>query len=80
MALPVIAIGNRENRKQLAADFGAAAVFGPDDPDLVCKVNELTKIAGAGGADVVIETSGTTAGLKKSLEYVAKNGRVLVNG
>lgn len=78
--LPVVAIGNRENRKKLAMDFGATAVFSPDDSDLTQKIKDCTKITGLGGPDVVIETSGTTSGLKKSLEYVAKNGRVLVNG
>lgn len=48
-ALPVIAIGNRENRKQLAMDFGAAAVFSPDDLNLTLKVESYTKITGVGG-------------------------------
>lgn len=78
--LPVVAVGNRENRKKLAVEFGADAVFEPDDMDLENKIRECTKITGAGGPDVVIETSGTTSGLKSALKYVSKNGRVLVNG
>lgn len=78
--LPVVAVGNRENRKKLAVEFGADAVFEPDDMDLENKIRECTKITGAGGPDVVIETSGTTSGLKNALKYVSKNGRVLVNG
>lgn len=47
--LPVVAVGNRENRKKLAVEFGADAVFEPDDMDLENKIRECTKITGAGG-------------------------------
>ena len=78
--LPVIAVGNRDIRKQKARESGADFVYSPDDVDLAEKIIANTKISGNGGADVVLETSGSIDGLLSSLKYTAKWGRVMVNG
>ncbi len=80
-ALPVIAIGNRDIRKEKARQFGAEYVFSPDEPDIVKKIIAITEETnGVKGANVVLETSGTMAGLKLGLRYASKYARVLVNG
>ncbi len=80
-ALPIIAIGNRDIRREKAALFGAEYVFSPDEPDIVNKIVDITeKTNGVRGANVVLETSGTMAGLKLALRYAAKYARVLING
>jgi len=79
--MPVIAVGNRDIRRQKAADFGAHYVFSPDDPDLTKKIQEITQRKSLiKGANVVIETSGSEDGLIKCLEYTATRGRVMLNG
>lgn len=78
-ALPVVAIGNREIRRDLAKDFGADYVFAPDEKNLSEKVIALTSVTGK-GADVVIETSGSTDALNLALFYTAKHGRISLNG
>ncbi len=78
--LPVIAVGNRDIRKQKALESGADFVYDPNDEKLAEKIIANTKIAGNGGADVVLETSGNVDGLISSLKYTAKWGRVMVNG
>lgn len=79
--IPVIAVGNRDIRRQKAKDFGADYVFSPDDPDLVEKINSITEsITGVKGANVIIETSGNEKGLLKALEYTSMRARVMLNG
>ncbi|MCI8622415.1 MAG: zinc-binding alcohol dehydrogenase [Provencibacterium sp.] len=78
--LPVIAVGNREIRKQKALQYGAKFVLSPDDPELTNKIMEYTQITGTGGANVVLETSGQVSALISCLKYTAKHGRVLLNG
>lgn len=79
-ATPVIAIGNREIRRSKARDFGADAVFPRETEDLKNKIYDLTKITGNGGADVVLETSGSTEGIVEGIKYCTKGGRFMVNG
>lgn len=80
-AVPLIAIGNRDIRKEKAALFGAEYVFSPDEPDLVNKVIEITEHAnGVKGANVVLETSGSMPGLQLALRYASKHARILING
>ena len=78
--LPVIAVGNREIRRKKASECGADFVYSPDEPELAQKIIEHTKITGRGGANVVLETSGSIDGLISALKYTAKHGRVLING
>lgn len=80
-ALPIIAVGNRDIRKEKAALFGAEYVFSPDEPDIVNKIFDITeKTNGVRGVNVVLETSGSMAGLKLALQYASKHARVLING
>lgn len=79
--LPVIAVGNREIRRDKARQYGADYVFDPTDPDLTKKILDITeKKAVVRGASVIIETSGSEDGVIKCLEYAARRGRVILNG
>ncbi len=79
--LPIIAVGNRDIRREKALQLGADYVFSPDEPDLTKKINELTEtITSIKGASVIIETSGSEDALINALEYSAKRGRVMLSG
>ena len=77
---PVIAIGNRDIRREKAALFGADHVFATETENLKDRIYELTKVTGDGGADVVLETSGSVKGIVDGIKLCAKGGRFLVNG
>lgn len=78
---PLIAVGNRDIRREKAFKYGADYVFSPDDSDLTKKILDITwEKTRYKGANVVIETSGSESGLLKCLEYTSKYGRVLLNG
>ncbi len=80
-ALPLIAVGNRDVRKEKALEYGADFVLDPNDPELTEKIFKITEQRTVmKGANVVIETSGSESGLLKCLEYTAKRARVLLNG
>lgn len=78
-ALPVIAIGNREIRRNLALQFGADYVFDPNEDDIVKKVINSSKYT-SNAADVVIETSGTADALNLAAKYMSKYGRIALVG
>lgn len=79
--LPVIAVGNRDIRREKAVEYGADYVFDPNDQQLTQKILDITEQKTIiRGASVIIETSGTEDGFIKCLEYSAKRGRVLLNG
>jgi 2-desacetyl-2-hydroxyethyl bacteriochlorophyllide A dehydrogenase len=75
-ALPLIAVGNREIRQNLAKANGANYVIPSDDSNLTKSILQYTN----GGANVIIETSGSTDGLLTSFTYAARHARILVNG
>ncbi len=80
-AFPIIAVGNREIRKELALKYGADYVFAPNEPDLTKKIYDITdNKTFIHGASVIVETSGSESGLLKCLEYTAMNARVMLNG
>lgn len=80
-ALPVVAVGNREVRRNIALECGADYAFDPADPELTEKVKYCTKITWAtGGCNVVVETSGNIEALISALKYTTKWGRVAVTG
>lgn len=79
-ALPVIAVGNREIRREKALAFGADYAFDPNVNGLSEKIINVTKITGSGGADVIIETSGNIDGLSKALTYAASRARIVISG
>ncbi len=78
-ALPVIAVGNREVRRNKAIEFGADFVFDPADPDLKNKVIKSSKITGR-AVDIVIETSGNIDGLVSAMSYICTRGRIVISG
>lgn len=80
-AMPLIAVGNRDIRREKAKQYGADFVFAPDTPNLAEKIMEITKERnGLSGANVIIETSGSENGLLECLKYTSKHARVLLNG
>jgi len=80
-ASPVIAVGNRDVRREKAIEYGADIVFAPDDPKLTEKIQKITETkTGVKGASVVVETSGSEEGVLSGLEYIAQRGRLLLNG
>lgn len=79
-ALPVIAVGNREIRRELARKSGADYVFEPNDPKLKEKIVKISSQYGNSGANVVIETSGSVDALISAINYTGKRGRIALNG
>lgn len=80
-AIPLIAVGNRETRRQKALDFGADYAFDPSDPDLTDKITSICEETnGVKGANVIIETSGSIDALNSCLTYASKSARVMLNG
>lgn len=80
-ANPLIAIGNRDVRREYARQFGAQYVLDSYDENLVDKVLDITgQETVMRGANVVIETSGSEAGLQTGLKYTARHARVMING
>ncbi|MGQ9525851.1 MAG: zinc-dependent alcohol dehydrogenase family protein [Armatimonadota bacterium] len=63
-------------RRELALHSGADTVLDPSLQDVRTVVAELTN----GGADLVIECSGTTAALEQGLACARRGGRVLLFG
>lgn len=78
--LPVIAVGNREIRREMAWKAGADFVFDPNDPELEEKIITISRKYGNTGANVVIETSGNVDALIKAIKYSGKRGRIAING
>lgn len=78
-ALPVVAIGNREIRRELAIKFGADYVFDPNEEDVAEKVIRASKYT-SNAADVIIETSGSADALNLAAKYVSKYGRISLVG
>lgn len=81
LAVPLIAVGNREVRRQKALDFGADYAFDPNEENLAEKIISICEQTnGIRGANVVIDTSGSIDALISALKYTSKNGRVMLNG
>ena len=43
-AVPLIAVGNREIRRQKALKYGAEYVFAPDEPNLSQNIQDIIKM------------------------------------
>lgn len=76
-AQPVIAVGRREERRQLALKLGADYAFDPDDPELTEKIKAATE---GKGANAVIEVTGNPDALTAALLGTARFGRVALLG
>lgn len=80
-ATPIIAIGNRDVRKQKAKEYGAEYILNPDSDTLTEDVFKITETeTRIKGANVIIETSGSEQGLLQCLKYTSKHARVMLNG
>jgi threonine dehydrogenase-like Zn-dependent dehydrogenase len=69
----VLGLGRDKARLKLAEEFGAHHIVNVDKQDPVQTVSSLIP----GGADVVIETSGTPAGIQAAVKMVRPAGRII---
>lgn len=74
---PVIGLDFMEDRRKIAMELGADAVFSPDDPELREKVLQLT---GGRGCDSVVEVTGNPQAVVQGLQLTAKFGRFSLVG
>ena len=76
-ALPVFACDFSPERRKLALELGADAVFDPAAPDFI----EQVKAASDGkGPDAVVEVTGRIEALQQALEYINREGRIALLG
>ena len=77
-ALSVIAIDPQQHKRNLALRFGATAVFNPSENGWKKKL--LTDTRESSGVDVVLEMSGSRAGILDTFELVRPGGEVALLG
>ena len=68
-------IGSWSEKLEIALEMGANAAFSYKTPNVL---NEIYKLNGNKGVDVVIECSGNTAAVNQSIEAVAPGGRIVL--
>lgn len=73
----VVLVGTRESRLAVGKEVGADITINSRETDAVKMIEELT---GGIMADMVIETSGSTAGGAQAVELVKKSGRIAFTG
>jgi threonine dehydrogenase-like Zn-dependent dehydrogenase len=73
---PVIAADPSERRRALALSLGAHHAFDPLDKDYIQKVRDASR----GGLNAAIEVTGLSVGLKQTLGFTAKLGRISLLG
>ena len=71
----VIGVSRSGWKRDLGKELGAAAVAPPDDAPAA-----MEGVSGARGADLVVEASGTVAGLKQSIALAGPGSTVLLFG
>jgi L-iditol 2-dehydrogenase len=71
---PVILLGTRPARLQMGARLGADAVIDVTSQD---GVDEVRRITGGLGADLVIEASGAVSAPQQAVELVKRGGKIL---
>lgn len=76
-ACPIIGVDIHDNRLALARDMGASHTLNSLNCDLR---EELKKILGAGGADVVVDNTGVPEMLELAYELTGPKGRVVCVG
>lgn len=76
-ACPVLACDYSPERRELAKQLGADAVFDPAAPDFVEQVKAFTD---GKGPDAVVEVTGYIPALQQALEYIAWEGRISLLG
>jgi threonine 3-dehydrogenase len=77
-ALSVSAIEPNERKRKLARDYGASSVFNPAEPGW--KERFLENTPEQVGVDVVLEMSGSAAGIRNAFELVRPGGEVALLG
>lgn len=77
-ALNVVAVEPNDQKRQLALDCGVDAVFDPRQDDW--KHNFLERTPEHVGVDVVLEMSGSPAGVRSAFEMVRPGGEVALLG
>ncbi len=74
---PILAIEPHPYRQKLAERVGAAAVLDPSKTDVVAEVLVLTDQV---GADVVLEMSGNSQGVRQAFQMLRRGGRLSLLG
>lgn len=75
-AFPVTVTEVLDERRALAKTLGADAAWNPADPSFA----EQARTVSADGFDVVVEASGSPAGLDQSIELARRGGTIVVVG
>lgn len=76
-AASVIAMDLDEDKRKLALGFGATHSIDPRDADAI---DQVMKITGGRGADVVFVTVGVKAAIDSAQSFITKNGTVVIVG
>lgn len=77
----LVAIGNRDDRRELAKNYGAEKSFDPKLPNFEKIVTSyLENKTGRRGADVVLETSGNLDAIASAVKYTNIRGRIIMGG
>lgn len=74
---PVVAVDIHEHKLAMAREFGATHVINSTEGDLG---DELFKIVGSKGADVVVETTGLVRLIEQAYRSTSANGRTILVG
>ena len=75
----LVAIDHYPRRRESAQALGATAVFAPDEPQAVIKIeNALQGTRHHAGADLAFELSGNPAALDMAIQVMGFDGRVLI--
>jgi len=76
-AYPIIAVDLLDNKLEMAAKFGATHFINSSKQDVV---EEVQKILGTTGADVVIENTGNTGVIAQAYDLTSNKGRLTLVG
>ncbi len=76
MGARIIGVDPMAERRDLALSLGATAVYSSSDPDLAARVRDLTD----GGADALVETSGSRAAHAAIADLLRVNGQAAIVG
>lgn len=76
-ASKVILTGGSESRLKLGEEFGAAMVLNRKVLNFAERKARIMELTGGRGGDLIIEASGTTAGLQEGIALARKGGTVL---
>ena len=75
-AYPVIAVDLDENRRALAIEMGADYALDSNERGFAERVKELTR----GGANAIVEVTGSAKAFSQALDCAARQARIALNG